>query len=459
MIKVGGIRQRSRLLPKYEAQGLGVYCTSHVPELAIVNHPTGKVTLAEGSEAIAYTTRRVAERYKTNFVRHDKTAYRYLGNASDADIVRVWTNGTHAGHGCRLGLYHFVNSYSLHSLAVAEAYSPSKLGTPSGGYYGNQQTDMDDNFTRVLPNLRGISLPNFLLELDDIPKLWRSWKEKVLAARKAGRKIPKASHMTLGNMKTAAERLTPAPGDVSRGAANQWLELNFGILPLIGDLIKIHEILTGLYARIKDFETAANEVFTHKRTLTNERLVFNGTVASGAHSAAYNALRHVHKGIGLKYRLNPLAVTGDYKRMLKAYMTAFGFNLNPRIVWDAIPFTFVLDWFLGVGSWLERHSHDTLNIPVAMIDGYAFSRATWTVTTQYTHGVEPPWPPYTSAGWATVTTGYTRTPVLPSWEAMQGIEPVDFGEWKNPTLRQWSLAVSLGTVLRKRTKESSLGAF
>jgi hypothetical protein len=446
MVKLGGIRQRSRLLPKYVASGAGVYCTSHAPATLIVAHPTGVFTLGDGSESISYTTRRTAERFKSNFVRHDKTAYRYLGNASDADIVRSWTSGVHSGHGCRLGLYHFENSYSLHSLALATAYGPTKLGTPSGGYYGNHQSDMDNNFTRVLPNLKGISLPNFFLELDDIPKLWRSWKEKVLAARRAGRSIPSASSMTLGDMKTATKR-------GSTGAAGQWLEYNFGILPLIGDLIKIHEILTGLETKLKDFERAANEVFTHKRTVQNERLVFNGTVSSGAHSAAYNALRHVHKGIGLKYRLNPLAVTGDYKKMLRAYMQAFGFHLNPRILWDALPFSFVLDWFLGVGSWLERHSHDTLNIPVTLVDGYAWSRATWTVTTQYTHGVEPPWPPYTSSGWATVTTGYTRTPVLPSWEAMQGIEPADFGEWKNPTLKQWSLAVSLATVLSTSSKK------
>lgn len=433
MVKLGGYRQKSRLLPKLQVEGAGAYCTSHSPATLIVPYAPGVFTVQDGSEAITYTTRRRTERYKSNYVRHEKTAYRYMGNTSDGDVVRTWTSGVHSGHGCRIGIYHFVNSYSLHSLAVADAYLPTKLGTPSGIYYGNPQTDLDDNLTRVLPSLQGISLPNFLLELDDIPKLWRSWKEKALAARKAAKRLPSRSNVTLG-------------------ASKQWLEYNFGILPLIGDLQKIHEILFGLYAKLQGFERAAGEVFTHKRTIKNERLVVNGSVSSGAHSASYNALRHVQKGVGLKYRLNPFAVTGDYKKMIAAYMTAFGFNLNPRILWDALPFTFVLDWFLDVGSWLEKHKHDTLQIPVTLVDGYAYSRASWTVTTNYAHSIEAPWPPYTSSGWSTVTSGYTRVPVLPSWEAMQGLNLEGFGDWKNPTLKQWSLGVALTSVLSSSRK-------
>jgi hypothetical protein len=32
----------------------------------------------------------------------------------------------------------------------------------------------------------------------------------------------------------------------------------------------------------------------------------------------------------------------------------FGANLNPAIVWNAIPFSFVVDWFLKVGDYFDK---------------------------------------------------------------------------------------------------------
>lgn len=45
---------------------------------------------------------------------------------------------------------------------------------------------------------------------------------------------------------------------------------------------------------------------------------------------------------------------------LRAYLDYFGVNLNPAIIWNAIPYSFVVDWVLGVSSWLNQFAHANL---------------------------------------------------------------------------------------------------
>lgn len=37
-----------------------------------------------------------------------------------------------------------------------------------------------------------------------------------------------------------------------------------------------------------------------------------------------------------------------------AFLDAFGVNWDPAVIWNAIPFSFVVDWFFDVGLWMSR---------------------------------------------------------------------------------------------------------
>jgi hypothetical protein len=39
---------------------------------------------------------------------------------------------------------------------------------------------------------------------------------------------------------------------------------------------------------------------------------------------------------------------------LLGLLDAFGINLNPATIWRAIPFSFIVDWVINVGRWLDR---------------------------------------------------------------------------------------------------------
>jgi hypothetical protein len=44
------------------------------------------------------------------------------------------------------------------------------------------------------------------------------------------------------------------------------------------------------------------------------------------------------------------------------------FRRDPSIIWNAIPFTFVVDWFVNVANYLEQFAVDNLGIKVEIVD-------------------------------------------------------------------------------------------
>lgn len=65
----------------------------------------------------------------------------------------------------------------------------------------------------------------------------------------------------------------------------------------------------------------------------------------------------------------------DYQRK-EAYdlglWDALGLNLNPSIIWNALPWSFVVDWFARVGNFLEQTKIRNLE-PIVSVDGFCHS--------------------------------------------------------------------------------------
>jgi hypothetical protein len=46
---------------------------------------------------------------------------------------------------------------------------------------------------------------------------------------------------------------------------------------------------------------------------------------------------------------------------LGAYLDGLGVKLNPQIIWNAIPFSFCVDWVIGVNRFLSQFSWNNVN--------------------------------------------------------------------------------------------------
>jgi hypothetical protein len=80
-------------------------------------------------------------------------------------------------------------------------------------------------------------------------------------------------------------------------------------------------------------------------------------------------LRLFNATIDYSYKLP--SMTDAEMRML-ALADFFGLNLNPQIIWNAIPWSFVADWTTGIGQWLDQFSVSNIR-PVVFIRRYCAS--------------------------------------------------------------------------------------
>jgi hypothetical protein len=109
---------------------------------------------------------------------------------------------------------------------------------------------------------------------------------------------------------------------------------------------------------------------------------------------------------------------GDMMNQVEAYLDSLGFQLNPRILWDAIPYSFVVDWFFDVGGWLASLRHDNLKVP-CNVTGFCHSlKWEWQAAYRYDRIAtsNPPWSPDRGTLIA-IRSGlrYERRRDIPSW--------------------------------------------
>jgi hypothetical protein len=67
-----------------------------------------------------------------------------------------------------------------------------------------------------------------------------------------------------------------------------------------------------------------------------------------------------------------IPVLGNGSDAVRAFMDDIGLNLNPSIIWNAIPWTFVIDWVVNVSSWLDQFKFRNIE-PITYIGEYCWS--------------------------------------------------------------------------------------
>jgi hypothetical protein len=213
--------------------------------------------------------------------------------------------------------------------------------------------------TGMLPVVKAeLSLPNFLIELKDFkrPALKvvsvlqsASWFE---ALKKLGWLVPKHRY------KATFKQLL-------QGTAGHYLNLQFNVLPLISDIAKIRSAMSRTERRMNDFITRAgrpqSKHYVYKWAEFQD--VVNETTITGVPwvipdiACSCFASRRVtydptvfHAQI--QYNYNYTGYQVEHAQLL-AHLDSLGVNLNPAIIWNAIPWSFVVDWVAGVSPYLD----------------------------------------------------------------------------------------------------------
>lgn len=162
--------------------------------------------------------------------------------------------------------------------------------------------------------------------------------------------------------------------NVLRAGSNAYLQKKFAWDPLISDISSIYTALARYERRLNDLVSRAGgrrvKHFTvslqefkdyAEETITDLQCV--PAIGSDSFGTIYNKdYYHLYRRVicepsrchvEIQYNYNYTEYQRAHARVL-GLLDALGVNLNPAIIWNAIPWSFVIDWVIGVGRWLDQ---------------------------------------------------------------------------------------------------------
>jgi hypothetical protein len=315
------------------------------------------------------------------------------------------------------GVYY--NYYSPHLVsddgaasALAHAKSAFGVNLRDAAIGAGGQDYINEAAKLLRPDLTAVSVPNFLIEISQIKMLFNLWRSNVSFAK---------------------------------NVAGANLNYNFGWKPTIGDLSSVIGAVRNLQQRIAEFERSLNVLFHRQTTLFEDTLTSSASLSStpfAGWKTDYSASIKRSMTAHVVFRPAPLQALSNFNKSLRAILDSLGFELNPRIIWDAIPFTFVVDWFFNFGKFLEQFSFDTLELPIVYVDSYLQYKEELVCNSQVSYiPVSPESGTSVGGGWTLKEKFFHRVPIFPDQSIIYGLGG------RYPSTNQVVLGLSLLTVL------------
>jgi hypothetical protein len=257
-------------------------------------------------------------------------------------------------------------------------------------------------FVAMRPSLStGFSLINFIIELKDFKSFFHG-KPKVdvrgmtKAQAQSAQAAAKASHRIKAQIRKEKFEKQTIPHFV----ADKYLEAEFAWLPLVSDLKKIWEILTSLQKRVSRFLDSAKEASLrrhYRRSIDTSHVDLVAITGEWGPNTAWAWNEFVEDGPPT-WELRPRFVSQfsagsglskddsyeitltmeftytvhklvELNSWLLATMQSFGVRPDASIVWNALPYTFIIDWFWNVSDYLDKNwSVDVIDAVVVVAD-------------------------------------------------------------------------------------------
>jgi hypothetical protein len=175
------------------------------------------------------------------------------------------------------------------------------------------------------------------------------------------------------------------PRDTAKGWHDANLQLQFGILPTVDDIKAFLSILArwkNAYDKLREQQDQIHrwrmpemDIFDvlkePESVLKFENNHLPGIFQVRAYSPKVEATFHRC----LHYRFTCPELTGWLARV-RQMIDAFGV-LDPAAVWDQIPWSFMIDWFIPVGKWLHRHRPRLFPADITILDYCESIRLEW----------------------------------------------------------------------------------
>lgn len=265
-------------------------------------------------------------------------------------------------------------TYDSPLVGLPPLYTTSSSGEKRISFVGNLDDLVSASLIAMLPGIKPrLSILNSIYELKDmrtVPYTIRKLKSAMLATIKFQTLFSKAVWKKILRTSVAA-------------VSDSYLQNMFNVRPLISDVENCCSALRSIKKQVESLLHNEGKVQRRhfRRALSqsypdsDESFTFSNAGTTGDGNCTIR--RRVqytdpvfHATISYSYRIKEIE---KVNALLSGYLDALGIFINPKIVWDAIPWSFVVDWFVGIGPFL-RDNFSMRNLePVTHIHSYSCS--------------------------------------------------------------------------------------
>jgi len=183
----------------------------------------------------------------------------------------------------------------------------------------------------------GFSLTNFLVELGEFKQMFRLWNRNKRFISNVG---------------------------------GGYLNYQFGWKLFVKDVLDIYEKLKTTEKRLNDYKSQQGKLLVRHFTVKLAEEEVENTNNSVSDENRKVSVRNKLFFCTMKYRYTVPALDRHSNEVVKylAWMDSLGLKLTPGVIWEAIPFSFVVDWFINVGDYLNQLDSDNLDSVIEIVD-------------------------------------------------------------------------------------------
>lgn len=222
--------------------------------------------------------------------------------------------------------------------------NPAFASPPSSAF-----KDINKTIANHHPGEPAVALPVFLFELKDVPDMYRhAFGRARDLAKKAGSDRPRDVMKYLRH---------------SKGRSEDWLNWNFGWAPLLSDLVDLFGLSEEIKTRASQLKKA-NRGFIRKKSSLGKwsnsygptRVSYN-SVGFGLYADMIVSENH-EKWVSSRWSVSQeMFHAASSSDNLKLYQAALGLDISLTHAWDAMPWSWMVDWFTGLGDIIHANAN------------------------------------------------------------------------------------------------------
>lgn len=147
---------------------------------------------------------------------------------------------------------------------------------------------------------------------------------------------------------------------------DQHLSYQFGWKPLVSDLRQLFELYLNFEERVNKLLREQNtiQVRHYKKSIPFPGVTQSSTISEVRGTFTAEGSCEFNAGMGYQYYLPGY---GGQKDQILFLLDALGMCKGWQSLWELVPWSFVVDWFVDVGSWLGQFSGEATDVALELL--------------------------------------------------------------------------------------------